>query len=289
MSGPDEHVRSRLDAVLGAQTGSFLSVSGGYSPAERWRFQAGNRRYFVKIATDRFTRKAIRAEFHALAVLRGDFLPEVIATEDDPERPLLVLEDLGEWHWPPPWSSARIDTVLAALDLIHGLDADLPEHAAREAGEIRGWVRVQADPEPFLSLGLVTRAWLTHALPDLVAAEAACDLSGTAVCHWDLRSDNMCFRGDQVKFIDWDNASLSCPRADLGAWLPSLESEGGPQPEVFLGPAPEIAAYMAGYFAECAGLPVLPSAPRVRVVQQSQLRPALRWAVRALKLAKTAA
>jgi hypothetical protein len=48
--------------------------------------------------------------------------------------------------------------------------------------------------------------------------------------------------------------------------------------------APEVAAWVAGFFAARAGLPVIPDAPRVRVVQRQQLETALPWAARALGL-----
>jgi hypothetical protein len=47
---------------------------------------------------------------------------------------------------------------------------------------------------------------------------------------------------------------------------------------------PELAAWVAGYFAANAGLPPIPNAPRVRVIQQIQLKTGFPWAVRALGL-----
>jgi hypothetical protein len=41
---------------------------------------------------------------------------------------------------------------------------------------------------------------------------------------------------------------------------------------------------MAGFHASCAGLPAPSTAPRVRIVQQAQLRAALPWAARSLGL-----
>ncbi len=284
MDRPGEATVARLTGLLGAVPTGFSAVSGGYTPAERWRFEAGGRRYFVKIGATDYTSAELRREFHAYAGLRGDFLPQLIATQDDPERPLMILEDLSDWHWPPPWTVAQIDAVLRGLEALHATRAEVPPIAETGRFEPLGWQMVAADCGPFLRLGLVSRDWLDHALPDLLAAESACVLEGDAVCHWDLRSDNICLRDNRVKFVDWNGACLSNGRVDLGGWLPSLEMEGGPQPEAILGHAPEIAAWMAGYFAGRAGLADVPGAPRVRWVQRAQLRPALRWAVRALEL-----
>ena len=88
----------------------------------------------------------------------------------------------------------------------------------------------------------------------------------------------------QVIFVDWNLASLSNGRLDLGCWLPSLAYEGGPEPEQILPDAPEAAAWVAGFFAARAGLPPIVDAPRVRLVQQQQLSTALPWVVRALGL-----
>ena len=54
--------------------------------------------------------------------------------------------------------------------------------------------------------------------------------------------------------------------------------------ETILPNAPEFAAILSGYFAECAGKPPIPQAPHVRAVQLQQLKTALPWAVRALGL-----
>jgi hypothetical protein len=89
-----------------------------------------------------------------------------------------------------------------------------------------------------------------------------------------------------VKFIDWAAASLGNPRLDLGGWLPSLAFEGGPPPDDVLPDAPEIAAWVSGYFAARAGLPIIADAPFVRRVQREQLSTALPWAIRALKLSE---
>jgi hypothetical protein len=67
--------------------------------------------------------------------------------------------------------------------------------------------------------------------------------------------------------------------------LPSLHYEGGPPPEAILPGAPEVAAWVAGFFAARAGLPIIPDAPAVRRVQREQLSTALPWAQRALGLA----
>ena len=94
----------------------------------------------------------------------------------------------------------------------------------------------------------------------------------------------MCLAASGARFVDWNLASLSNPVLDLGSWLPSLAYEGGPLPERILPHAPEVAAWLSGFFASRAGLPIIPDAPRVRVVQRQQLETALPWVIRALAL-----
>jgi aminoglycoside phosphotransferase (APT) family kinase protein len=143
---------------------------------------------------------------------------------------------------------------------------------------------VAEDPGPFLSIRIADERWLDQMLPALVSHEARCQIEGNSLTHWDLRSDNMCLAKDRAIFVDWNNACLSNPQLDLGFWLPSLAYEGGPLPERILPDAPEIAAWVSGFFAARAGLPGIRDAPRVRLVQRQQLETALPWAARALGL-----
>src|SRR6185369_11270682 len=125
------------------------------------------------------------------------------------------------------------------------------------------WQRVADDPAPFLSLGLADDRWLDAALPSLLEYEAQCSTAGHSLTHFDLRSDNVCITPRGAIFVDWNNACLSNPKFDLGFWLPSLEYEGGPEPERILPDAPEVAARVSGFFASKAGLPEISDAPRV--------------------------
>jgi hypothetical protein len=84
--------------------------------------------------------------------------------------------------------------------------------------------------------------------------------------------------------LDWPEAAIANPDLDLAFWLPSLQADGGPGPESILGQAPELAAWVAGYFFSRAALPPIPEAPYVRPLQLAQSRTALPWAARALGL-----
>jgi hypothetical protein len=280
----DPEIARRVAALLGWRPERWRRVTGGYTPAQRFVVSAGERSVFVKVAVSPTTAAMLRREAVAYRALRAPFVPAFVAFEDAEARPLLIIEDLADARWPPPWDAALVGDVVAAVKAMGRTPADLPRFAEVQPQMSGSWARVAADPAPLLSLGLTPEAWLAAALPTFVAAEAACRLDGDALCHFDLRSDNICRTPAGVKFVDWSAACLGNPLVDLGGWLPSLEYEGGPRPEAVIGHAPDIAAWVSGYFAARAGLPGIPDAPFVRRVQREQLSTALPWAIRALGL-----
>ena len=83
---------------------------------------ADGRRVFAKIGGDPLTAGWLRTERKVYAALgRRDFMPAVRGW-DDGARPLLLLEDLSDCRWPPPWDAAGIDQVLAALARLRAAD-----------------------------------------------------------------------------------------------------------------------------------------------------------------------
>lgn len=282
----DESLRTRVIRAVGAQPVDWRPAAGGYTHNERWivRFADGTAA-FVKSAVDAMTAEWLRAEHLVYSSLEGaPFLPRLYGWDDD-EHPALVLEDLSEVFWPPPWSNERVESVRATLNEVAATSPppELPS-LEDERERLAGWKVVARDPEPFLALGLCTRAWLAMALPALEAAEEACILAGDSLVHLDVRSDNICFRGERALLVDWNLAVAGNAVMDVAAWLPSLRVEGGPAPEEILPNAPNPAALVSGFFAARAGLPPPPKAPLVRALQLAQLRVALSWAAAELRL-----
>lgn len=280
-------VAERVGAALGVGVVSERHVEHGYTPAERLVLElADGRRVFAKAGTEELSSGWLYDEQRVYGTLRADFLPRMLAFLEG-ERPVLVLEDLSHALWPPPWSDSRVSAVRAALGEIAATPppAGLPR-LADFRGELSGaWARVEDDPVPFLSLRLCTSAWLDAALPPLRSAAERAELDGDALVHGDVRSDNICLLEGRTALVDWNHACVGNPAFDLASWLPSLQAEGGPAPEVVMpGCPPELSALMAGFFAARAGLPPPVTGPRVRDVQLSQLRTALPWAARALGL-----
>ncbi len=289
---PDDDVE-RMERALGWRPASFRRAAhdrGASDTAARWIVadglhpEPGGRSAFVKIGATELTAEWTRTEHRHYERIRGPFLPRILGFDDDGHRPALALEDLSDAEWPPPWTSERVSLVLDALAEIRAATPPdgLPRHQPDDGAD---WRRVEADPAPFLALRLCSAAWLRAALPSLIDASANAPLAGESLVHLDIRSDNLCFRDGRAIVIDWNHARLANPDLDVAFWLPSLQSEGGPAPETVLPDAPELAAWVAGFFCSRAGGEPLPEAPHVRPLQHAQSRTALPWAARALGLA----
>jgi hypothetical protein len=245
---------------------------------------ADGRSVFVKLGIDADTSGWLRDERFVYERLHGAFLPRLLGFAEGEDGPLLVLEDLSGAGRVPPWTPARVEAVLGALSDLHAQRASLRPYAEVHGEESQGWPTVAEDPEPFLSLEMVSADWLHSALSVLVAEENRLETRGFAPVHLDVRSDNLFVAERGAVLVDWNHACLSNPLLDVGFWLPSLRAEGGPRPDALLRDSPEVAAWVSGFFAARAGLPSLPHAPLVRQVQLQQLWPALAWAIRALEL-----
>lgn len=279
---------ARAECLLGSEAESWARVeSRGYATNEHWTvaFTDGTRAFLKHAAPVDPCPQWLRDEERVYAALSGPFIPEMLAWEDD-ERPLLVLEDLSDARWVPPWLDADVDAVLHALDALRSTapPAELPRFDERR---LPSWERVAEDPAPFLSLGVADAAWLERSLPTLVTAAERTPLAGDALIHCDVRSDNLCLRERRAVLFDWNHASIGNPAADVAYWLPSLRLEGGPEPDEVARDIPgtnDFAAYLAGFFASRAGLPAPAGAPAVRAFQLAQLTIALPWTCRVIEL-----
>jgi hypothetical protein len=274
--------------LLGARVVERRTVSGGYTPAERWVLELDDgRSVFVKAAVNDLTAVWLRKEHRVYNEVRAPFMAELLGWAENGDRPMLILEDLSACDWPPPWTDDRVRAVLSTMTDVAATPppAWLPVSSLAEY-VADGWARVAEDPAPLLATGLVEGSWLQRALPRLVEAAGRAVIFGDRLCHFDVRSDNLCFRRDgSVVLIDWNFAEVGNPRLDLAFWLPSLALETGPAPESVLPGAGPEAAVVAGYFASHCGEPPIPDAPGVREAQRRQLCVALPWACRELGIA----
>lgn len=265
--------------------------TGGYTAAERWSLTLnGGRRVFAKGGPDRPTSSVatwLRDEhrwYEWFAETGMRFAPAMLGWLDEDDHPLLVLDDLSDAHWPPPWDDHTIGLareVLGELARITPPDwAITPEE--RFGSLSTRWDQVAGDPRPLLSLGIVSAGWLERGLPTLREAAAAVGLDGRSLVHGDFRSDNLCFTaGRGMQLLDWNWAMRGDPRIDEMFWLPSLSAEGGPAPW-------DVVTDSRGWSALTAGVVAAHLAPPedepVRNLQRSQLEVCLPWAARELGL-----
>jgi thiamine kinase-like enzyme len=273
-------LEQRLAALVGAEPQEWLPRAGGYSTAERYSVLLNDgRRVFVKAADAEHMAAWLRREHEVYASLQGSFIPRLIGFGDDGRRPLLVLEDLSHADWTPSWTTERVALVRAALDELHSSPAPPNTLPLRHtfAGWFDRWRGIEADPEPFLSLGLRSPSWLEERLPAIIESADAAPVDGDAVIHLDVRSDNLCTLGGRAVLVDWNWVSFAAPELDLAGWACSLALEGGPPPWELLADSPGFAAFISGIFAGVAGLPPPETAPTVREFQARQLAVALDW------------
>jgi hypothetical protein len=281
---PPDELLERVERLLGSRPTSWVHAPGGFSIAERWSLDlADGSRVFAKMApTDDLARR-IRDEHRHMTMLEDDFRCTIRAWEDA-DRPLLVLEDLRDARWPPPWESGDVERVRETLERIWSTPAhDLP-NADGVRAMFSGWETVAADPSGVLSLRVASEDWLERSLPTLLQATRDGPFEGSDFLHMDVRGDNMCFAGDRVVFVDWNWAVRGPREIDLACWLPSLRLDGGPLPEEVASGLGAYAAGVSGYFAANAPLRPHEGAPTVRKFQLRQMRISLPWACRELGL-----
>jgi phosphotransferase family enzyme len=275
----------RIERAVGSPPVRYTPRPGGYSTADRYQVElADGRRVFVKSAIDGNLAAWLRREHEIYSTVSGSFIATMEGWHDDGIRPLLAIEDLSDADWSVDWSGDRVPTVLAALEELAAVAAPSGTPTVREAfADLWDrWPTVAADPESFLSVDLRDQRWLDRALPVILDAVERAPVEGVALCHFDVRSDNLCFRDGKAVLVDWNWASLGNPATDVAAWAPSLAVEGGPMPWEVLPGEGELAAFVAGVWAPLVGLPPPPTAPHVRELQRRQLAVALDWVDRDL-------
>jgi hypothetical protein len=282
-------IEKRIAELAGQPVESVEDVPGrGYTPARRLRATfADGTTAFAKLAVNESTASWLADEHVVYSQVEGDFLPRFLGY-DAADPPLLLLEDLTDAHWPPPWSEVGIAAVSRVLDRLATMwpPQGVPSVETYREELTNGWALVEQDPGPFLSFGLCSTEWLAAALHALRDAVERAPIEGESLLHFDVRSDNIALVGERAVLVDWNWACIGNPLLDRAAWAPSLHVEGGPPPaELVPDSPPAFPALLAGFWAARVGLPPPPgAAPGLRDLQLAQLGVVLPWAVRALGL-----
>lgn len=276
----ESDVVATVARIVGASVTSLERVDapGSFIPNRHFRaHMADGQSVFVKEATTDWTRQILQDECHAYASIgsRG-FMPKFLGHAAD----ILVIEDLGSAHWPPPWRAIDVDLFLAALDQIGRTTA--PDAVRDLDGVARCWGYVTDNPDSLLGLGFCTRGWLAEAGPALCVADSV-SLRGDALVHGDFRGDNACVTDGRVVVVDWAAAARGRSDFDRIAFAIAYAAETGERPEQVAPVAdPDVVAVMAGVFARHAPEPTVP--PRVREQLSRQLGVALPWWARLVDL-----
>ena len=278
---------ARVEAIVAQPVVALdeLVDAGGYSPALRLiATLADGSTVFVKAAVDDLTGQWVQAERAAYEALVGvSFMPKLVGADEE----TLVLEDLRNARWPPPWQAGDIDSVLAVLEEMTAIAAPDWAPALNDVrGDLGGlWDVVGADPSGLLKLGVCSPDWFGRAQPVLADAARRAPLDGPSVVHFDVRSDNVCLTPNGALLVDWNLLCRGNGAIDRAFFAQTLTMEGqGPPWELLPDADPGIVAVVAGFLADRAPGPPLPNAPRVRPVQLAQLRICLPWAARVLGL-----
>src|SRR5688572_3805920 len=114
-------VVARASSVLGRTVVRADPIDRGYTPALRLRLTCDDgSTAFVKAATTETVAGWLRAERRVYQSVREPYVPRMLGWDEGEAGtyPLLVLEDLTDAYWPPPWSHDRIDATLAMLDAV---------------------------------------------------------------------------------------------------------------------------------------------------------------------------
>ena len=277
---PSPDVVNRVTALVGKPR-RWTPRSGGFSSAGLWTISVKGDSHFVKASTTDDTARFLRDEASILNEFSAPFMPSVVAFDDDGSRPLLILEDLSQAMWPPPWNMPRAKAVLHVLEAI----ADVRPNGTLPHLEFdHYWPKIAEDHQRVVDLGVISSDWLDGAYDTISTVAEQRDVSGDRLVHGDIRSDNLCF-ADRTVVVDWNWASIGNPVFDRVAWLPTLALEGGPPPWTQLGGEPELVAALAGFFLHYATQPDHPEVRAdLRQFQRQQAAVLLQWAARELDL-----
>jgi hypothetical protein len=278
-----EYVRADLENALGSSVVDAVNQRGGYGPSLAARCGlADGRRVFVKAvspAQNPDSPGMMRREGQVAAVLPSDApAPELLHVYDDGEWVALAFAEVDGRLPHTPWRATELDRVLAATVALGDLVPRTPLHSvAQYHGEMfTGWrtLAAEAGDAPI-------DHWCRTHLEELAATEPRWEdtTRGDGLIHGDVRSDNVLLTDERVYFVDWTSTCTGAPWFEVVVMLPSIELEGGGEPEAVLArvglaiPPDELlplVVAIAGYFAERGRLPDPPGLPTVRAFQRAQ-------------------
>jgi hypothetical protein len=291
ISNPPEYLRELIEVAFRIESNDWKKPDCGLSPAYRYAVQLENgNKIFVKAATDKQTEIYLRNEYCVLSSMNEKFMPRVIDWLEKPDAyPVLITQDLSDAYWPAShqgvtWRNGDIDLLLKEIYQLSGKEG-IPALPALTNEEYSIWTFIASNPRNFLQLNLCTEKWFNNAISHLIEAEKQLDKSGSSLVHGDIRSDNICFAGSQVMFVDWSNAARGNSRHDLANLLPTLYLEGGPTPfEIMADGESEASSLCATHIRRLGKDSTMPG--WLRKVFRKLIAIELEWAADCLKIDK---
>jgi hypothetical protein len=286
---PPPYLSEIVEDVLGKKAIRWRVPDCGLSSALRFSVQLeDNNKVFVKAATDSDTEQWLRTEYLALSSVQKEFMPHVIRWIDElGAHPVMISQDLSHAYWPAShsgvvWRDGDIDILLSGIKEL-SLQAAPPGLPDLQNRRTSIWEQIARNPKTFLQLKLCSKEWLERSMNNLIQAEKDADAKGNCLVHGDIRSDNVCFTGSRVIFVDWSHAARGSGIHDLAGVLPTLYLEGGPAPyEVMPAAGREAAGICAGHIGRLAtdhGMPQW-----LKGVFRKLIAIELEWAARCLNL-----
>jgi hypothetical protein len=285
IDSPTLAIAAALHRAVGKTAISWEPViGGGYTRQAKWRVRfADGSTAFVKATHEEPYSSALRREVSVYTSVDGPFLPRLVGALDDGPLVVLAVEDLVQAHWPPPYP----DDVRPLFEALEALAATpVPDGLGAWSAAKSNWRKVAEDPEPFLTLGLCSGAWLEQVGDCLVKAESRVSWAGDDFVHYDIYSGNVCFVGPRALLVDWDTAGRGNRWLDVAFALLNVRVEGGRLPDVGLPQEGDYAALLSGHFAVEAPAPLPDWAAGSSLGEDmiEDLHHALQWTADALGL-----
>lgn len=293
-----EHVRGAVEGWLGSPIVSATTQPGGFSPGVASRLVAADgRRVFVKAVSaspNRDSPRFHRREIRIASALPADApVPPLLWSMDEGGDGWVVLafEDVEGQHPVLPWKLDELNRVLDAQAALaesltpSPLGEDVADSVVNWLNRHgRGWNRLLEDPLPGMD------EWTLRNIVKLAQLEgqAPSAAQGDTLLHFDTRADNVLLTPDKVYFVDWPHARLGQAWVDVVLMAPSVNMQGGPDPEELLQRHPAgraanpdavsaVIAAAAGFFTNQSLQPPSVGIPGLRNFQASQGVIARRW------------
>ncbi|GAB3880121.1 hypothetical protein GCM10029964_033800 [Kibdelosporangium lantanae] len=290
-------VRSAIESAVGTQVVAAVSQPGGFSPGLAARLTlADGRRVFAKaVGLERNPDSPAMHRHEAVIAAQLPAhapAPRLLWSYDDSDWVALVFEDIDGRTPTLPW---RPDEWLRVHDAMVSLAETLTPNPVGEVRRLAdrgfsGWRSLE------MSSHGATDPWARRNHMRLIELEDAWPsaVDGDTLVHMDARADNILLTARGAVFVDWPHAAVGAPWADLLFMLPSVVSQGGPEPADVWAATPLAAkadpdavnaalAGIAGYFTYSATLPPPKNLETVRAFQRVQGDHALRWLESRLK------